>query len=1399
MKKLHHNWPRFWIPLGEPAPLDGLGYLYDPDNEYAHFYYTSYQPNHLSQLGATPIVILLGEPGIGKSTALQEESLRLQTEGETFLYRELNQYQSDTRLIEDIFGSEEIRTWRQGKHSLTLLLDSLDECSLTIPTATRILASQLKGLPKERLNLRLTCRTADWPTHYADELRELWRGRNKNSPDPLSIFELAPLRKIDIQCAARDHKLDADAFLEEVHQKELQPLASHPNTLNMLMSLFGRPDGLPRQRAELYRLGCETLAAERNPFRQESHLAGKLTARQRMAIAGRIAAQMIFGHRSTIWRGDSWDAETADLLESDITGGTELAEGLDFPVDSHALRETIECALFSGRGEKRIGFAHQSYTEFLAAWHIHSHAIGAQRALSLLCHPDDGRIPPQHAESGIWLAALDEAIFTSLVETEPLLLLRTDLSDTTDEQKAQLTGKLLSSFAARTEFDMDWGLRQHYRKLAYPGLSVQLHPYLTDKELSVSARRAAVDIASACHIRELTNDLITIALDQDEKFEQRQNAANAAADLADAQHLVQLLPLALGEAGEDPDDGLKAAVISSLWPKHITTEKIFELLSESQNVRCLGRFRYSPENFIEQFADDDLVVALKWLAKIGAIHQAYEVDHFKDVIMAEAWKRLDVSCVLSAFCDAVWACLDRFESIFNRRGEREKDWPKQDERRRKIAIMALLDKAHSTSDGKKPPLNLILWRNEFIFPQDTFWLLDRYQESSDGGLKTKLAECINFFVHWDSETAWLDAVINVACAEAPHAESPLSEAIAGCLEPIILDSEIAHTLKEQHDQQLAWKNKRPPPLSPPPPVRIEQALHEFEAGKKDAWMRLWQELSLPDEATCYRWSCDSITKSPGWQRATSLERARIMKCAETWVMAESLAQNDIFRPDNSISYLHSATYLALRLLSDENPQSIANAPTDKWHGWAEAIIAYPFDDESEQRRNLVTLAYSNAPKAVLETFRRLINKDIAAAQSLYSLRELVGIWDEKVAELLREFLAKPGLTPHQASTLLDALLEHGDETAFEFACNAIITSPPVGPPNQPLALAAANKLVARQIQRGWPILWDKMLADSVFGEKLILELAYHAGPKGNLVCGLTEQQIVELYFWLEEHFPTAMDVRYSSGEAHSVSARDEVGRLRDGCPSYLSSLGTRSSIDALHTISDRFPDRDWLKHLHNEAKQAFRKATLQPLAPAELIAYTHHENARLARSSIELMAAVLVSLQNLQKKLHGQTLLAPFLWDLSDNGKSGRPKSEDRLSDFIKHHLENDLPAFVIDREVQIRNLKEHGIGERTDLKIEAKDQEGRSAAVIIESKGCWNKELMTAMHSQLSNRYLRLADGACGIYLVGWFRCERLDDKTDCVFKGTKEELIAELSAQAQALSTGDGNVSSFVLDATY
>ncbi|MEO6423747.1 MAG: hypothetical protein ABIR84_14025 [Candidatus Nitrotoga sp.] len=174
MTKPNHNWPRFWVPLGTALPFDGSGFFSDPEDKHAHYFYTGYQPKLIQQLTGFPVAILLGEPGIGKSTALKEEFNRLKASNEACLYRELNQYHSDNRLISDIFESKELRTWLQGHHPLTLLLDSLDECSLTIPNVARILTNHLESLPKNRLSLRLTCRTADWPTHLTEKLRDLW-------------------------------------------------------------------------------------------------------------------------------------------------------------------------------------------------------------------------------------------------------------------------------------------------------------------------------------------------------------------------------------------------------------------------------------------------------------------------------------------------------------------------------------------------------------------------------------------------------------------------------------------------------------------------------------------------------------------------------------------------------------------------------------------------------------------------------------------------------------------------------------------------------------------------------------------------------------------------------------------------------------------------------------------------------------------------------------------------------------------------------------------------------------------------------------------------------------------------------------------------------------------------
>ena len=47
---------------------------------------------------------------------------------------------------------------------------------------------------------------------------------------------------------------------------------------------------------------------------------------------------------------------------------------------------------------------------------------------------------------------------------------------------------------------------------------------------------------------------------------------------------------------------------------------------------------------------------------------------------------------------------------------------------------------------------------------------------------------------------------------------------------------------------------------------------------------------------------------------------------------------------------------------------------------------------------------------------------------------------------------------------------------------------------------------------------------------------------------------------------------------------------------------------------------------------------------------------------------------------------------------------------------------------------------------------------VIIEVKGCWNAEVKTAISSQLVEDYLKPHNWTHGIYLVGWFICDRWD-----------------------------------------
>ena len=197
-----------------------------------------------------------------------------------------------------------------------------------------------------------------------------------------------------------------------------------------------------------------------------------------------------------------------------LSGGSETYENLTFEVNDVSLRETLGTGLFSSRGPNRLGWAHQTYAEYLAAWYLIHSRLSLSQILSLIKHSGDGeeKIVPQLSETTAWIASMNKDVFAEVMKTDPEVLLRSDMLSTNNQLKPALVGALLRSLEEERLLDRDWEISKRYQKLNYLGLDAQLRPYICDHSKKVIVRRVAIDIAEDCRQleydgRSLTNRL----------------------------------------------------------------------------------------------------------------------------------------------------------------------------------------------------------------------------------------------------------------------------------------------------------------------------------------------------------------------------------------------------------------------------------------------------------------------------------------------------------------------------------------------------------------------------------------------------------------------------------------------------------------------------------------------------------------------------------------------------------------------------------------------------------------------------------------------------------------------------------------------------------------------------
>lgn len=1388
-----YPWKRFWCHWEGNYLLTDDGYLLDPESKP----YGDRCPDVVSfqAISHNHCLVLLGEPGIGKTSVIKVEEKLINSEneisGRKALRIDLNQISSSSDLTEILFDSETIQDWMSSEYPLHIFLDSLDECPLGINRLCTMLNNRLKNYPIERLYLRIACRTADW-----QRLRIIFETELKGICDKFGIYELLPLRRLDVYNAAKTSGIDPDIFLSEIADRDAGPMAARPVTLKFLLDTYSSNKKIPYEKIDLYSEGCKFLCMESNENRKASKYIGNLSWDQRMMVAARIAALTVFSKKDAIICDERVHIKNNEIKIYSLYGGKECVKGIEFNITEETIKETLSISrLFNSRGSGLMGWVHQTYAEFLAAWYLTQNKIQFNQVKSLLYHPTQKIVPQLHGVTS-WLCSMNQGLFEEVLKTDPELLLFTDLMNIREEDREILVRTLLEQYNKKTLWDHP--KLSLLEKLNHRKLVDQLRPYILDKNNSIMARQIAISITIACNLQLTKDDLLYVALDPSDEQMVRSWAIQAIIDLEDDETKMRLKPLAFGRAGSDPEDELKGYAMSALWPNLITAEELFSVLTYPKNPSHIGPYYVFISHYLKDgLKEEHLPIALKWVEGHKALRGTPGMpDIFKDIvneIIKKAVTHLNSPSLIDPFAKATASLLAQDHRLIDKDAGSFCLWSEEIRREIVLRILPKLLEANAYLGC------LVDFETPFIISKDIPWMIERLNEAKSEKLQQGWASLIEMVFDQKAVIKYLDMILTTC-----QSNSILASTFAKIIDPIDLSSDKARKLKERYQKRQNYleDSQKPVPLKPSPKERIAANLDDFYSGNLAAWYWVTMNLTLEPHSTHYMNMLESdITATPGWKAADTQTKARILGAARLFLDRQDPEMDALMGTDN-LSYQAISGFKAIELLLHEEPEYLPVLSSDLWKKWSPAIVAYPLFPSIENGKvqsKLFNFAYKSAPEEMIRYLNIIIDKENKEFDKLYIISKFEDCWDARLANYLVYKAKDQSLKLTCLLDILRPLLEHDIKEIRLFVDSYIDSPPPPFGEERKMAIAISSLLVSYAQDAGWSAVWPTFRQDHKFGQEVILAIENSIGLRSaGIEHRLTESQLVELYLWLVKRYPYSEDPDQMC--SHFITPRENIGRWRDSILDQLSKMSTQEACEGLHLIAGELPELELAKYTLANALKNYCKESWKPPEPEHILELFESQEKRLVESGDQLVEVLLESLKRLEKKLHDETPASRDIWDLTDrNNNSYRPIYENELSDYVKRHLAEDIGkrGIVLGRESEIHR------GEKTDIHVDTfkeKDDFLEPVSAIIEVKGCWNQELKTAMKLQLVDRYLRDNNCTHGIYLIGWFNCDRWDKEDPNYKKSPRisiEDAKERYMTQASELSDANTHIKAFVLDA--
>lgn len=518
----------------------------------------------LSDFRSTPAWVLLGEPGAGKSEALNMEAKA--TGGQYLSAREL------------ITTNPMPAQWR-GK---TLFIDALDESRAEgVDSLTLRISNQLRNLDCPAF--RLACRAADWygPSDKTD-LQPL-------SPDgKLIALQLCPLSDEDIHSILKSNHgiADPEGFAEWAKRQGIAPLLSNPQTLGLIAKAIREEHG-PKNRTDVYRLACETLAQETNRRHRDAQRNNPTETAAILQAAGQLFAVLLLAGKSGIARDQ--DASNSEfptlqqLLPADTTTATKaLQSALFIPAESH---------------DERLLPCHRSVAEHLAAdWlgkRLDSNELPLGRLLNLLLGCDGGVVADLRGLFA-WLAQCSALARPRLIDIDPLgIVLYGDARPLSTADKRQL----LQALHQQAEHFPGFRWYLHHDQEAFGALADQALTEDFRQILQAPQRDEATQALMDCvldtlqyggAIPALAEPLLAVVKDATLWIWLRNSALDSWLKLSPPPEAKTLLTQINSGQVKDDDNRLLDRLLERLYPAYLEPEELLQCLHPRKDAHLVG-------------------------------------------------------------------------------------------------------------------------------------------------------------------------------------------------------------------------------------------------------------------------------------------------------------------------------------------------------------------------------------------------------------------------------------------------------------------------------------------------------------------------------------------------------------------------------------------------------------------------------------------------------------------------------------------------------------------------------------------------------------------------------------------------------------------------------------------